>query len=142
MPTVYDVDANSLVERAAQELKKVESVQIPKWAIFVKTGHAKERPPDNLDWWYFRAASVLRKLYIKEGPIGVSKLRTVYGSKKNRGHKPEVRYRAPGKMLRVMLQQLEKAGFAKQTEKKGHKGRVITPKGKAFLDSLCKVTKK
>ncbi|MFH1210963.1 MAG: 30S ribosomal protein S19e [archaeon] len=141
MPTVYDVDANSLIEKAAQELKKVESIQAPKWAVFVKTGHSKQRPPENSDWWYHRSASILRKVYLR-GPLGVSKLRTNYGSKKNRGHAPEHRYRASGKIIRVMLQQLEAAGFIKQTEKKGHKGRFITPKGKAFLDGVGKTLKK
>lgn len=141
MPTVYDVDANSLIEKLAQELKKVESIQIPKWAIFVKTGQSKQRPPDNADWWYFRAASVLRKIYM-QGPVGVSKLRAKYGSKKNRGHQPEHRYKASGKILRLILQQLEKAGLLQQVDKKGHKGRVITPKGRVFLDGICKGIKK
>ncbi len=141
MPTIYDVDANALIEKAAQELKKVESVKMPKWALFVKTSHSKERPPENHEWWYFRTASVLRKVYMK-GPVGVSKLRTKYGSKKNRGHMPEHRYRASGKILRSILQQIEKAGFVSQVDKKGRKGRFITPKGKAFLDGVCKNLKK
>lgn len=141
MPTVYDVDANTLIERAAQELKKVEPIQMPKWAIFVKTGHSKARPPENLDWWYLRSASMLRKIYMR-GPVGVSKLRTKYGSKKNRGHQPEHRFKASGKIIRSMLQQLEKAGFIQQVDKKGHKGRFITPKGKFFLDGVCKTLKK
>jgi small subunit ribosomal protein S19e len=141
MPTIYDVDANSLIEKAAQELKKVESIQVPKWAVFVKTGHAKDRPPADSDWWYYRAASMLRKIYLR-GPLGVSKLRTAYGSKKNRGHQPEKRFKASGKIIRVMLQQLETAGFIKQTDKKGHKGRFITPKGKVFMDGASKNLKK
>lgn len=141
MPTVYDVDANALIDKAAEELKKVESIQIPHWAVFVKTGHSKSRPPENPDWWYFRAASVLRKVYIR-GPVGVSKLSTIYGSKKNRGHQPEHRYKASGKILRIILQQLERAGFIQQVTKKGRKGRFITPKGKIFLDGVTKGLKK
>jgi len=141
MPTVYDVDANALIEKAAQELKKVESIQIPQWAVFVKTGHSKSRPPESPDWWYLRSASVLRKIYVR-GPVGVSKLRTMYGSKKNRGHQPEHRYKASGKILRAILQQLEKAGFIQQVTKKGHKGRFITPKGRFFLDGITKGLKK
>lgn len=142
MPTVYDVDANTLIERTASEFKKVESFQIPHWAVFVKTSHAKQRTPDNADWWYFRAASMLRKFYMMKGPIGVSKLRTKYGSKKNRGHQPEHCYKASGKITRTILQQLEKAGFVQQVDKKGHKGRIITAKGRFFLDGICKGMKK
>lgn len=141
MPTVYDVDANTLIEKTAQELKKVESIQMPNWALFVKTGHSKDRPPESLDWWYFRSASILRKIYMR-GPVGVSKLRTKYGSKKNRGHQPEHRFKASGKIIRNVLQQLEKAGFINQVDKKGHKGRFITPKGRFFLDGVCKTLKK
>lgn len=135
--TIYDVDTNELLEKAAEALKKVEAVKMPKWATFVKTGPGKERPPVKGDWWYARTASILRKIYMK-GPIGVSKLRSHYKSKKNRGHKPERVYRASGKITRTILQQLEKAGFIKFEEKNVHKGRIITPKGKSFLDKLCK----
>lgn len=137
MPTVYDVDSAAIIDKAALELKKLASMKMPQWALFVKTSHAKDRPPLSQDWWYFRAASVLRKVYTK-GPVGVSKLRTRYGSKKNRGHQPEKRFRASGKILRVILQQLETSGFVAQVDKKGRKGRFVTPKGKAFLDGLCK----
>jgi len=42
-----------------------------------------------------------------------------------------------GNHLRKMLQQLEKAGFAKQTQKGVHKGRILTPKGQAFLEKVA-----
>ena len=32
---------------------------------------------------------------------------------------------------------MEKAGFVKQAEKGIHKGRVVTPKGRAFLDKIA-----
>lgn len=137
MATIYDIETGKLIEKAAEALKKIEQVKMPDWAFFVKTGPAKEKQPVNKDWWYFRAASILRKLYV-QGPIGVSKLRKKYGSKKNRGHKPERFYKGSGKMIRVILQQLEKAGFVKFVEKGVHKGRILTPKGKSFLDKLAK----
>jgi len=84
-----------------------------------------------------RTASMLRKIYMK-GPIGVSKLRNNYRSKKNRGHKPERVYPASGKITRTIMQQLEKAGLIKFEEKGVHKGRIITPKGKSFMEKLCK----
>lgn len=138
--SIYDIDTNELLEKAAEALKKVESVKIPKWAAFVKTGVGKERPPERQDWWYMRAASVLRKIYMK-GPIGVSKLRSHYRSKKNRGHKPERVYKASGKITRTILQQLEKAELIKFAEKGVRKGRAITKKGKSFLDKICKEVK-
>lgn len=135
--SIYDVDTNELIEKAAEALKKVEAVKMPKWAVFVKTGTGKERPPARQDWWYTRAASVLRKIYI-DGPIGVSKLRAKYKSKANMGHKPERVFKGSGKIIRTILQQLEKAELIKFAEKGLHKGRIITPKGKSFLDKACK----
>ena len=101
----------------------------------------KERPPMSDEWWYMRTASVLRAVY-RLGPVGVSKLRTKYGGRKNRGVKKEHFYKGSGNILRKSLQQLEKAGFVKFAEKGVHKGRIITPKGRAFLDKISTNLKK
>jgi len=106
---------------------------MPEWARFVKTGVNRERPPEQEDWWYIRAASILRKIQIKQ-PIGVNRLRKIYGGRKNRGHKPEHKYKGSGSIIREILQQLEEAGFVK----KDKKGRVLTPKGKEFLKNVLK----
>ncbi len=139
MAIVYDIEANKLIEAAAKELAKLPNMKSPEWAAFVKTGTAKERPPAREDWWHVRAASVLRAIYKAHGPIGVQKLRTRYGSKKNKGHKPEKFFRASGKIIRLILQQLEKEGFIKKAEIGVHKGRVISAKGKSFLDKIASV---
>lgn len=133
---MYDVDAQDLIEKASEGLKKIPEIKPPVWASFVKTGMHKERPPVNDDWWYARTASVLRTIY-RLGPVGVSKLRTKYGGKKNRGVKKEHFYKGSGSILRKSLQQLEKAGFVKFAEKGVHKGRIITPKGRSFLDKIA-----
>ncbi len=137
MPTVYDVNSQILIKKAAEELKKVETIKAPEWISYAKSGTFKERPPYDKDFWYMRTASVLRKIYVM-GPIGVSKLRNKYGGLKGRGHKPERYYKGSGSIIRKSLQQLEKAGFIQQTIKKGHKGRIVTAKGKKFLDSVAK----
>jgi len=136
MSNIYDIDQSELVEKAAEELKKLSEIKPPEWATFAKTGAHKEMPPAKKDWWYIRAASVMRIIY-KLGPIGVSKLRTKYGGKKNRGVKPGTFYKSSGNILRKVLQQLEKEGLVKQLEKEKRKGRIITPKGKSFLDKIA-----
>jgi small subunit ribosomal protein S19e len=136
MTKIYDCDPSELIEKTSEELMKVESIKAPDWASFVKTGVHKERPPANSGWWYVRAASVLRKIYTL-GPIGVSKLRVKYGGKKNRGVKTEHFYRGSGNILRKIMQQLEKEGFVKIDLKSKHKGRLITAKGKKFLDEIA-----
>jgi small subunit ribosomal protein S19e len=135
MATIYDANTQELIKKVANALK--EKIKDPTWSMFVKTGVAKERPPLEKDWWYMRAASILRKVYLL-GPIGTNKLRVKYSSRKNRGYTPEKTFSGSGKIIRTILQQLEQIEFIKKTEKIGHKGRVITPKGKSFLDKLAK----
>ena len=138
MTLVHDTKPEILIKRAAEELMKDELMKKPEWASFVKTSAARERTPIDENWWYFRAASVLRKMYILDKPIGTNRLRNKYGGKKNRGHKPERFYKGSGKIIRVVLQQLERAGYISSIEKGIHKGRKVTSKGKKFLDGLAK----
>ena len=132
MVTVRDVDPQQLLNALKEELKKMKEIQPPEWSKFVKTGVSRERPPEQEDWWYMRAAAVLRKIYLY-GPIGTQRLRKMFGGKKNRGHKPEHFYPGSGSIIRKIFQQLESAGLVKT--KKG--GRIITPKGQKFLDNIA-----
>ena len=116
MATAYDVEANKLIEDIAIELGKLDNLKAPEWAGYVKTAPSKDRVPTRDDWWQVRAASILRAIYMSKGPIGVQKLRVRYGSKKNRGHKPEKFYRGSGKIIRLIIQQLEKEGLVVQKE--------------------------
>ncbi|MFH1399388.1 MAG: 30S ribosomal protein S19e [Candidatus Woesearchaeota archaeon] len=135
MVKVYDVDPAELITKTAEALKKIGEIKPPVWAPFVKTGMHKERQPTQDDWWYVRTAALLRTIYSR-GPIGVSKLRTKYGGRKNRGHKTEHTYKGSGSIIRKALQQLEKAELIKQTQIGVHKGRVVTPKGQSLLDKI------
>lgn len=132
MVTVYDADPEKLIPAASNELAKL--IAMPEWAAFVKTGASRERAPEQEDWWYRRSASVLRKIYT-DGPVGLQKLRSFYGGKRRRGHKPAHFHKSGGKIIRTILQQLETQGFV---EKDGKNGRKITPKGQQFLDGLAK----
>ena len=135
MVSIYDVEPRKLIDAAATELKKMPELAPPEWANYVKTGVHNERPPAENDWWYVRSASILRTIY-KFGPIGVSKLRTKYGGRKNRGHAPDKTFKASGNIIRKILQKLELIGFIKQDQIGVHKGRVLTPKGESFMDKL------
>jgi len=135
MVTALEVPADRLIEKLAKYLKEnVPGVKPPKWAYFVKTGACKERPPDNPDWWYYRAASILRKLYKYSEPIGIETFRTIYGGRKNYGSAPEHFVKASGSIIRNILKQLEKEQLVRTI--KG-KGRVLTPQGRALLDRLA-----
>ncbi|MEA3378822.1 MAG: 30S ribosomal protein S19e [Nanoarchaeota archaeon] len=139
MATIYDVETNDIIDNVAEKLKK--DIEKPEWAQFVKTGTHKERSPIDKDWWYKRSASILRKIYIL-GPIGINKMRRYYGGKKNRGYKPEKYFIGGGKIIRTIFQQLEKAGYIKLAEIGNHKGRIITAKGKSFMDNAVRLKEK
>ena len=133
MTTVYDVPADVLLQRLSDYMKgNIRELTPPEWTAFVKTGSHVERAPQDTDWWYVRAASMMRKLYTK-GPIGVSRLRKAYGGRKRRGSKPAHFRKAGGNILRTLLQQLEQAGLV---EKASTRGRVVSPKGKSLLDAM------
>jgi len=125
------------IDRIKQELMKNDKIVQPEWAKFVKTGVNAERMPLQKDWWYIRSAAILRKIYLNNKPVGIQRLRTAFGGKRRRGHKPPHRKDAGGKIIRTMVQQLEEAGYIKQAEKP-KRGRIITSKGQSLVDKCGK----
>lgn len=137
---VYELPAQEYNLKLAEALKKIPEFKEPEWIDFVKSGPGKARPIDDSDFWYKRAASILRQIY-RKGTLGVSRLRTRYGSKKKRGAKPEKFKKASGKIIRKILQQSDAAGFTEIIKGvkgvKGKKpGRKLTDKGKKFLEGV------
>ncbi len=135
MVTARDVRADILISEVKEELKKIACIKPPGWIYYVKTGVSRERSPDQEDWWYIRAASILRTLYLRGGkPVGVERLRTKYGGRTGRRVRPEHFRKGSGHIIRLILQQLEEAGLVTKVEKKGRK---ITPQGTSFLDKVA-----
>ncbi len=137
---VYELNAQEYNLKLAEALKQIPEFKEPEWAQFVKSGPAKERPIDDLNFWHKRSASILRQIY-KTGIVGVSRLRTYYGSKKNRGFKPERFKKSSGKIIRVILQQADAAGFTEIAKivrgvRSKKPGRQMTKKGKEFLEEI------
>lgn len=132
MTTVYDVPADRFIRTLAEELKSKPEIVPPDWAAFAKTGVHKEMPPEDPDWWFVRVASIMRRVYI-DGPIGVERMRTFYGGKKDRGSKPSRFRKGSGSILRKSLQQLESAGFIQHDKT----GRKISPEGASFMDGVA-----
>jgi len=131
---IFSKDPEKYIPALAEALKKIPEFEIPEWAKYVKSGTSRERPPADDDFWYTRAASILRQLYIK-GVVGVGRLRTRYGSRKDRGTMPDEFRKAGGKIIRVILQQAEKAGLVEKMDRLQF-GRRLTQKGRDFLDSI------
>ena len=137
---VYEMNPQEYNLKLAEALKKIPEFNKPEWVEYVKSGSSKERPIEDPDFWYKRAASILRQIY-RNKTKGVNRLRTKYGSRLNRGMRPEKFRKAGGKIIRVILQQSDKAGFTEISKKiKGVReikpGRKLTDKGKKFLEAI------
>jgi small subunit ribosomal protein S19e len=108
-------------------------MEVPNWADVVKTATYKELAPYDPDWFYVRAASMARKVYLS-GPIGVGAFKKIHGGNSRRGVKPNHFKRASGSVARACLKQLEAIGVvAKHVEG----GRVITAQGMRDLDRIA-----
>jgi len=132
MTTVFDVPAMEMIEKLAGILKENDKIVPPEWAGNVKTGVHKELPPTNDDWWYIRCAAVLRKIYT-DGPIGIERLRSVYGGKKDNGSQPFHKAKGSGSVARKTVQQLEAAGFLQKVKD----GRTVSAKGRSMMDNAA-----
>jgi len=129
--TVYDVQPNRLIEKLKEELKKESEIKAPEWISYVKSGSHAERPPTQEDFWYIRASSILRQIYVNHN-IGVTRLRRHFGGRKNRGSKPSHHRAAGGSIIRKLLIQLEKAGYVEKTKT----GRELTAKARKVMDNI------
>jgi len=134
MSAIRDIQAGKYNSLLASALKEYSEIKAPEWVLFVKSGHGKQRPIEDEDFWYKRTASVLRQVYLK-GVVGVERLRSRYGNRKNRGKKPAVFVKSSGKIVRLILQQAEAAQLLTKSEGKA-KGRILTDKGKKLLEGI------
>jgi len=128
-----DVAAESLVRAFADHLKKSTKMRLPAWHDIVKTGVHKQLAPYDPDWYYIRAASLARQVYLRDG-IGVGMLRRMYGGPYCRGSRCPTFSKASGKIIRHILRQLEELGLL---ETLGTGGRRMTAKGQRDLDRIA-----
>ena len=131
MPTAYDVPAGSLIDGLKDYLKKSGIINVPPFINYSKTGSQAERPPFDSDWYFYRAASILRKIYIY-GPLSVKDLSKNYGGRKQRGFYLAHSQPAGMKHIRKILLDLEAAGLIKKTKA----GRELTGKGISTVDKI------
>jgi len=134
LPTPYDVPASEFIPRLTKHIKdNVDQIQPPAWSSVVKTSTHTQLQPQSPDWWFTRAASILRKVYI-DGPVGIEHLRADYGGRKSLGVRRQHTRKGGGSNIRKILQQLEAAGLV---EKAKTNGRVLTKEGRRMLDKVA-----
>ena len=134
LTTPHDVPPQQFIDKLAKYLKEnIDQVQPATWAQVAKTGSHVEKQPQNPDWWYTRAASILRKIYSHE-PVGLEKLRSDYGGRKGFRVSPNHASKAGGSNIRKILQQLEAAQLVQIVSPRG---RRMTPKGRKLLQEVA-----
>ena len=108
-------------------------MKLPPYVDYIKTGPFKELAPFEKDWYYIRAASIARHIYIRKG-VGIGALSKIYGGKQRRGSRPGVYKRANTAVLRNIVQNLEKMRIL---DKDSSGGRKITSDGQKHLDRIA-----
>merc|ERR1712199_38194 len=133
--SVKDVPAADFIKAAAEFLKRQPKFDVPKYHDIVKTAVAKEFAPYDEDWFYIRAASILRKVYLRKG-TGIGALKKWYGGSNgtHRGTRKAHFMTASGAIIRKAMHELEKLEMMTHSE---DGGRMITSKGRAEMDRIA-----
>eukprot|EP00286_Rhodomonas_abbreviata_P006799 CAMPEP_0181326904 /NCGR_PEP_ID=MMETSP1101-20121128/21778_1 /TAXON_ID=46948 /ORGANISM="Rhodomonas abbreviata, Strain Caron Lab Isolate" /LENGTH=149 /DNA_ID=CAMNT_0023435451 /DNA_START=37 /DNA_END=486 /DNA_ORIENTATION=- len=131
--TVRDVNAPDFISAYAEVLKNNDKFVVPKWADLVKTGVHKELAPYDPDWYFIRAAAIVRKVYLRQG-TGVGALRKRFGGNYRRGAAPERHQDSAGGLIRSILITLDELKITEKTEKGG---RRISRIGQQALDLVA-----
>ena len=105
LESVLSRDEATIVLVPSKDIESPDS-QLPVWADIVKTGMFKELAPNSDNWYYVRAASIARKIYLRPG-TGVGALQKWYGVNYWRGTRGEHFRKASSGIIRSMLAQLE-----------------------------------
>ncbi|KAB1211505.1 40S ribosomal protein S19-3 [Morella rubra] len=108
-------------------------MELPEWADIVKTARFKELAPYDPDWYYVRAASMARKIYLRGG-LGVGSFQRIYGGSQRNGSRPPHFCKSSGAVARHILQQLQAMNIV-DVDAKG--GRKITSTGQRDLDQVA-----
>ncbi|KAG1670373.1 hypothetical protein FOA52_000133 [Chlamydomonas sp. UWO 241] len=131
---VKDVPSDAFIKAYSAHLKSNDKIHLPTWVDVIKTGAFKELPPQNVDWYFVRAAALCRRLYIRPG-MGLGHFQHAFGGReRRRGCKPEHHALAATGNIRHILRNLEAVGLI---EKCPTGGRKLTPSGQRDMDLIA-----
>ena len=131
--TLRDVAANKWVRAMALHLKQSGKLFVPNCAELMKQSTGNERAPQNVDWYFFRCAAVLRRVYVRPG-TGYGGLAKAFAILKNNGSRPEKTVKASRGLLHWACRSLE---GLKLLGKGKESGRVLTREGKRKCDAIA-----
>ncbi|XP_025758189.1 40S ribosomal protein S19 isoform X2 [Oreochromis niloticus] len=131
--TVKDVNQQEFVKALSAFLKKSGKLKVPEWVDTVKLARHKELAPCDDNWFYTRAASTARHLYLRGG-VGVGSMIKIYGGRQRNGVCPAHFSVGSRNVARKVLQALE---GLKMVEKDPNGGRRLTSQGQRDLDRIA-----
>jgi small subunit ribosomal protein S19e len=99
----------------------------------MKQGHGLERAPQNADWYYYRCAAVLRRIYNRPG-TGYGGLSKAFATLKNNGSRPEKTVKASRGLLHWACRSLEGLKLIQKGKKSG---RTVTKEGRRKCDAIA-----
>merc|ERR1711931_127849 len=132
--SVKDVDQHKFVEALANHLKKSGKMKVPDWVDLVKLAPRKELAPYDEDWFFTRAASMARHIYLRS-PVGVGAFTKIYGGRQRNGTAPSHFSKACGSVPRKILQALEGMKLVAVDPNNG--GRILTSQGRRDLERIA-----
>ena len=130
--TLNDINAATFIKYFSRHLRRTGKIELPKYVDSIKTGCFCYNGPANPDWYYVRAASIIRRIYLTPG-IGVGALRHIYGSLNRRTKGRPHHTPASGGIIRHVFHQLEKLQLVEKTP---NGGRRVTKTGRRDLDRI------
>ncbi|EZG79925.1 putative 40S ribosomal protein S19 [Gregarina niphandrodes] len=134
--TVSDVPADQFIKKCARHLKDSGFFEIPKWAEYAKSGCSRELSAHDDDFFYIRAASILRKMAFNAKECGVGRLAHVYGGSQNRGVQPCHHRMASRKVIRYCIRQLQSMELVEAFGDK--QKRRLSVKGQRCIDQIAR----
>ncbi|XP_054349495.1 small ribosomal subunit protein eS19-like [Pongo pygmaeus] len=125
--TLKDVDQQEFVRALAAFLKKSGQLKVPKWVA-----KHKELALCDENWFYTRAASTARHLYLRGG-AGVGSMTKIDGGHQRNGVMPSHFSRGSKSVAHQVLQALEGLKMVEKGQDGGHK---LTPQGQRDVDRI------
>ena len=140
MENIFTVKPATLNTALAEYIKNTSKVVEPANVDLIKTGSFKQRFPSDQDWYFKRAASILRKLVLSEikgSKIGVRSIAKLYGGSLNRGSKPSVKVDGSKGIIRKIIKDFENVGWVEIVDGQ----RIISEKAKEEILKLIEKIK-
>ncbi|KAM0674589.1 hypothetical protein GVAV_001776 [Gurleya vavrai] len=113
---IFHADTTLLNEAIADHLKRSEILSVPDNVDLIKTGVAKQMPPEDKDWYYKRAASIFRSVVLntmsdKIQGIGTHFFARKYSSRCNRGVRPSKISKGSTGHVKAIIEDFVKSGW-------------------------------